>query len=87
MSGQRPIVSLGALIAVVVLLCAQPALACSVCYGEPGSPMVMGIQAGVLVLLGVVGTVLAGLGSVIIFWVRRASRLGESPQSVGHPSG
>ena len=66
--------------ALTILICttaiAQPAMACSVCYGEPGSPMVMGIQAGVLVLLGVVGTVLMGLGSVIIFWMRRASRLG-----------
>ena len=70
------IVWIAAFIGGVVLLSSQPALACSVCYGEPGSPMVMGIQAGVLVLLGVVGTVLMGLGSVIIFWMRRASRLG-----------
>ncbi len=57
------------------LLSAQPALACSVCYGDPNSAMSHGAQAGVLVLLGVVGTVLTGLASLLIFWMRRAASL------------
>ncbi len=57
------------------LLSAQPALACSVCYGDPNSAMTLGAQAGVLVLLGVVGTVLTGLASLLIFWMRRAANL------------
>ena len=69
--------SLLILIGLVALLSAPSAQACSVCYGEPGSPMVEGIQAGVLVLLGVVGSVLIGIASLLIFWMRRASRLGN----------
>ena len=58
-----------------VLLIAQPVLACSVCYGDPNSALTKGAQAGVLVLLGVVAVVLTGLGSVLIFWARRAAHL------------
>jgi hypothetical protein len=72
----RPaITSLAILIGLGVLLCAHSALACSVCYGDPNSAMSKGAQAGVLVLLGVVGTVLAGIASVLIFWMRRAANL------------
>ena len=83
MSGLRRVnVWLAALMGVAAFVNAQPALACSVCYGEPGSPMVQGIQAGVLVLLGVVVTVLTGLASLIIFWMRRASKLSAPPQGI-----
>ncbi len=58
------------------LLIAQPALACSVCYGgDPSSSLNQGLQAGVLVLLGVIGVVLTGLASLLLFWVRRAAQL------------
>ena len=59
-------------------LMAQPALACSVCFGaDPNSLMNQGVQAGVLVLLGVVGVVLTGLASLLLFWVRRAAQLAQ----------
>lgn len=58
-----------------VLLGAAPATACSVCYGDPNSAMTQGVNAGVLVLLGVVGVVLTGLAALIIFWMRRAAQL------------
>ncbi len=57
------------------LLSAQPVLACSVCSGDPNSAMFQGAQAGVLVLLGVVGVVLTGLASLLLFWMRRAAHL------------
>ncbi len=57
------------------LLSAEPVLACSVCYGDPNSAMHQGAQAGVLVLLGVVGVVLTGLATLLIFWMRRAAQL------------
>ncbi len=57
------------------LLSAHPALACSVCYGDPNSAMSQGAQAGMLVLLGVVGVVLTGLASLFVFWMRRAAQL------------
>ena len=67
--------SLAILACLGVLLSSQPALACSVCYGDPNSAMTQGAQAGVLVLLGVVGVVLTGLGSLLLFWMRRAAQL------------
>ena len=67
--------SLAILACLGVLLSAQPALACSVCYGDPNSAMTQGAQAGVLVLLGVIGVVLTGLASLLLFWARRAAKL------------
>ncbi len=78
--------ALGILVAVASLLIAQPALACSVCFGDPGSLMNQGVQAGVLVLLGVVGVVLLGLASVLLFWVRRASQLRSWAEAVEEAS-
>ena len=65
-----------------VLLSAEPVLACSVCYGDPNSAMVQGAKAGVLVLLGVVGVVLTGIGSLLIFWMRRAAQLKAKVEAV-----
>ncbi len=67
--------SLAILACLGVLLSSQSALACSVCYGDPNSAMTQGAQAGVLVLLGVVGVVLTGFGSLLLFWIRRAAQL------------
>ena len=76
MSQHRPAgISLTILACLAVLFSAAPALACSVCYGDPNSAMSQGAKAGVLVLLGVVGVVLTGLASLLIFWMRRAARL------------
>ncbi len=71
------------LIGLASLLIAQPALACSVCYGDPNSAMHQGAQAGVLVLLGVVGVVLTGLASLLLFWVRRAAQLEAVAEASG----
>ena len=37
--------------------------------------MVQGVQAGVLVLLAVVGVVLSGVAALLLFWARRAANL------------
>jgi hypothetical protein len=66
---------LALLAGLAALLPAQPALACSVCFGDPSSAMGQGVQAGVFVLLGVVGVVLTGVASLLIFWWRRAAHL------------
>ncbi len=68
-------ISLTILACMAVLFSAAPALACSVCYGDPNSAMSQGAKAGVLVLLGVVGVVLTGVASLLIFWMRRAASL------------
>ena len=71
--------ALAILIGVASLLIAQPALACSVCFGgDPNSSMNQGVQAGMLVLLGVIGVVLTGLASLFLFWMRRAAQLEAS---------
>ncbi len=67
--------SLAILASLGVLLSAQPALACSVCFGDPNSALNQGAQAGMLVLLGVIGVVLTGLASLLLFWMRRAAHL------------
>ena len=68
--------ALAILIGLASLLIAQPALACSVCFGgDPGSYMNQGVLAGMLVLLGVAGVVLAGLAALFLFWMRRAADL------------
>ncbi len=72
---RRARISLTILACLAALLSAAPALACSVCYGDPNSAMTQGAKAGVLVLLGVVGLVLTGLASLLIFWMRRAASL------------
>ncbi len=73
------------LIALASLLTAQPALACSVCAGgDPSASMNQGLQAGMLVLLGVVYLLLAGLASLFLFWMRRAARL-EAQRGVAEP--
>ncbi len=71
------------LIGLSALLTAEPALACSVCFGgDPGSSMNQGAQAGMLVLLGVVGVVLTGLASLLLFWMRRAAQLEAQVEAV-----
>ena len=78
--------ALAMLIGLASLLTAQPALACSVCFGgDPGSSMNQGVQAGMLVLLGVVGVVLTGLASLLLFWMRRAALLEAQAQVVEEP--
>ena len=74
--------SLAILACLAVLLSAQSGSACSVCYGDPNSAMTQGAKAGVLVLLGVVGVVLMGLASLLIFWMRRAANLNRLANAV-----
>ncbi len=79
--------ALAILIGLASLLIAQPALACSVCFGgDPSSSMNQGVQAGMLVLLGVVYVVLTGVASLLLFWMRRAARLKAQVEAVGEAS-
>ena len=80
-------ISLAIFACLVVLLSTQPALACSVCYGDPNSAMSHGARAGVLVLLGVIGVVLLGFASMMVFWMRRAANLASQGGVVEEPRG
>lgn len=70
-------VSLCALCVSVVIVVLTPAIAsaCPVCFGDPNSSLVKGANNGILVLLGIVVFVQAGL--VALFWSfwRRAQAL------------
>ena len=52
--------------ALLLVVVAPDAFACSVCYGAPGDPLVKGANNGIMFLLGVVGFV--QLGFVALFW-------------------
>jgi heme/copper-type cytochrome/quinol oxidase subunit 2 len=59
---------------IALLLLSQPVslLACSTCYGAPDAPMSKGLVWGITVLLGVVGTVLAGVATFFVYVVKRS---------------
>lgn len=80
-------------LAVLVLLQSQaPALACAICYGEPGNPMTVGLQKGVLILIGAIAGVLVAFAALIVFFavrsrrLSRESELGESATGVSGPA-
>ena len=64
-----------AAVATLHLFAAGNADACAVCYGNPDSPMVKAMNAGIWVLLGCIFTVLSGLASMFLYWMSRSRRL------------
>jgi len=48
------------------------AMACPVCFGANDSPMAQATNMGIIVMLVVVGAVLAGFASFILYLNRRA---------------
>ena len=49
--------------------------ACSVCFGDPASPLSKGAWAGMFFLLGVVGLVLSAVAYTGFVWSRRERKL------------
>jgi hypothetical protein len=58
------------------------ALACAACYGTSDSPMAQGMNAGILTLLGIIGTVLCGAATFFVFLARRASTSAKAHQNL-----
>lgn len=58
--------------ALLVSISPHLAAACPVCFGNADSSSSSGVRAGILVLLGVTGTVLGLLGSLFLRLRRRA---------------
>ena len=56
-------------------LIALATLACPVCWGEAGSPMVDGAKAGVAFLLVIIVGVLVAIALIARSWARRAREL------------
>ncbi|MBI4558606.1 MAG: hypothetical protein HY706_13585 [Candidatus Hydrogenedentes bacterium] len=63
-----------ALVLTAAVLSPQSVLACAVCFGDPESSQTQSLNLAVFTLLGIVGTVLTGVASLMIFLVRRARR-------------
>ena len=55
-----------------ILLFAQTASACPVCFGAPDDPMVKGVNNGIWVLLGLVALVQVGFAAMFWSFWRRA---------------
>jgi hypothetical protein len=62
---------------VLLLLPADPALACPVCFGPADSPMVDGVNIAILFLLGITGSVLGGFVAFFVHLARRARQVRE----------
>ena len=63
------------LLAVAAVSAPSPAWACAVCQGDSTNPMIIGAKVGVLFLMAVIVTVLAGLGGIFLVWRRREKAL------------
>ena len=75
MSSRRVLAIAASAVACLLLLAVADAEACAVCFGNPDSPLSKGMQKGILVLLGCIGTVLAGFASLFFFWMWRVRQL------------
>jgi len=51
---------------------------CSVCFGDPASPMAKGALMGVLTLGGIITTVLVMIAGTGAFWLHRSMKLTRS---------
>jgi hypothetical protein len=60
------------LLAVFVLMAAQPSFACPSCYGAADSAETEGVNWAILSLLGITGTVLFGVSALFISLRKRA---------------
>lgn len=58
------------------------ALACAACYGASDSPMAKGMNAGILTLLAIIGTVLCGAATFFVVLARRASAASKTQQNL-----
>lgn len=70
-----------ALVAASIALLARPEIvaACSVCFGDPDSPIVRSAEMGVWFLLGVIFVVQAAFGIFFLIYFRRRARMVRDP--------
>lgn len=75
LGGRGSLPAAGAAVGLLSLLAAPPAAACAVCMGVADSASMQGLQAGILLLLALVGLVFAGVGAFLLAARRRLRRL------------
>jgi len=56
-------------------LAPRAVLACAVCFGDPEAPETKAMAAGILFMLGCIGTVLASFAGAFCYWAVRSHRL------------
>ena len=69
------------LIALAALAVPPSASACAACYGASDSPLAQGMNMGILVLLGFIGSVLVGISAFFIHVARNSARLAAAAQA------
>jgi hypothetical protein len=72
------------LFSVELLSAATSAEACSVCFGDPTTPQSQAMRVGIFVLLGFIGSVLAGFASLFLYWMSRSRRLALMEKGATH---
>ena len=68
----------------LVLVLSETLSACPVCYGASDSPMADGVNAAILVLLGITGSVLIAFAAFFVY-LRKRSRI-TLDENVDFPS-
>lgn len=61
-------------------------LGCTVCYGDPASPLSKGAVAGVVVLGAAIVGMLIGFAALFLYWMRRARALERASAKPGAPA-
>ena len=66
-----------AILAILAILLAAPSTvaACSVCFGDPNAKETKAMAAGILFMLGCIGTLLVSFAAVFCYWAVRSHRL------------
>ena len=79
MSGRFKVRWLCVLLLAAALSAPAAAKACAVCFGEPSSPMALGLGWGIVSLLGVVMLVLGSIASFFFYLAKRSARAAGAP--------
>ncbi len=74
----RRVASFSLIVAAVVLLVPELALACPVCFGNSDAPAARGMNQAILAMLGITGVVLSGFIALFVVLARRARLYRES---------
>jgi hypothetical protein len=80
--GRRQKWARAALVFAAVLLVPVVASACPVCFGQNATPLTKGADNGILVLLGIIGSVQIGFVALFFSFWRRTKALQERRDQV-----
>ena len=63
----------------------SPAFACATCYGASDSPMAQGMNWGIMVLLGFIGTVMTGIVAFFVHVGRNSAKMSVPGPNSNNP--